>query len=112
MAKQRGTALDPEEKRKLNKQNLSKLGGIFQFLLPYKWTFFLGLVFLLFSSLTLLTFPFVAGKLIDTAQGTSWIVSDVNSIAWILIAILAIQSVFSFFRVWLFALVSERSMRD
>ncbi|WP_026969724.1 ABC transporter ATP-binding protein [Algoriphagus terrigena] len=112
MAKQRGTALDPEEKRKLNKQNLSKLGGIFSFLMPYKWTFFLGLVFLLFSSLTLLTFPFVAGKLIDTAQGTSWIVSDVNSIAWILIAILAIQSIFSFFRVWLFALVSERSMRD
>ena len=112
MAKQRGTALDPEEKRKLNKQNLSKLGGIFSFLLPYKWTFFLGLVFLLFSSLTLLTFPFVAGKLIDTAQGKSWIGSDVNSIAWILIAILAIQSIFSFFRVWLFALVSERSMRD
>jgi ABC transporter fused permease/ATP-binding protein len=112
MAKKRGSALDPEERRKLNKQNLSKLGGIFRFLLPYKWAFVLGLVFLLFSSLTLLTFPFVAGKLIDTAQGSSWIVSDVNSIAWILICILAVQSIFSFFRVWLFALVSERSMRD
>lgn len=112
MAKKRGSALDPEERRKLNKQNLSKLGGIFRFLLPYKWAFVLGLVFLLFSSLTLLTFPFVAGKLIDTAQGSSWIVSDVNSIAWILIGILAVQSIFSFFRVWLFALVSERSMRD
>jgi ABC transporter fused permease/ATP-binding protein len=72
----------------------------------------LGLVFLLFSSLTLLTFPFVAGKLIDAAQGKEWIVSDINSIALILVAILAVQSVFSFFRVWLFALVSERSMRD
>lgn len=112
MAKKRGEGLDPEEKRKLNKQNLSKLGGIFRFLLPYKWAFFLGLVFLLFSSLTLLTFPFVAGKLIDTAQGSDWIVNDVNSIAWILIGILAVQSIFSFFRVWLFALVSERSMRD
>jgi ABC transporter fused permease/ATP-binding protein len=112
MAKKRGNTLDPEEKRKLNKQNLRKLGGIFRFLLPYRWAFFSGLVFLLFSSLTLLTFPFVAGKLIDTAQGTSWIVSDVNSIAWILIGILAVQSIFSFFRVWLFALVSERSMRD
>ena len=76
MAKKRGTALDESEKRKLNKQNLSKLGGIFQFLMPYKGLFFLGLVFLVFSSLTLLTFPFVAGKLIDTAQGTDWIVSD------------------------------------
>lgn len=112
MAKKRGTALEPEEKRKLNKQNLSKLGGIFRFLMPYRWAFFSGLLFLLFSSLTLLTFPFVAGKLIDTAQGSEWIVSDVNSIALILIGILAVQSVFSFFRVWLFALVSERSMRD
>jgi ABC transporter fused permease/ATP-binding protein len=112
MAKKKGTALDPAEKRNLNKQNLSKLGGIFSYMMPYKWAFFSGLVFLLFSSLTLLTFPFVAGKLIDTAQGSSWIVSDVNSIAWILIGILAVQSIFSFFRVWLFALVSERSMRD
>jgi len=112
MAKKRGTALDPTEKRNLNKQNLGKLGGIFSYMMPYKWAFFSGLIFLLFSSLTLLTFPFVAGKLIDTAQGSSWIVSDVNSIAWILIGILAVQSIFSFFRVWLFALVSERSMRD
>jgi ABC transporter fused permease/ATP-binding protein len=112
MAKKKGTALDPAEKRNLNKQNLSKLGGIFSYMMPYKWAFFSGLVFLLFSSLTLLTFPFVAGKLIDTAQGSSWIVSDVNSIAGILIGILAVQSIFSFFRVWLFALVSERSMRD
>lgn len=112
MAKKRGTALEPEEKRKLNKQNLNMLGGIFRFLMPYRWAFFLGLLFLLFSSLTLLTFPFVAGKLIDTAQGSEWIVKDVNSIALILIGILAVQSIFSFFRVWLFALVSERSMRD
>lgn len=112
MAKKRGTALDESEKRKLNKQNLSKLGGIFQFLLPYKGQFFLGMIFLVFSSLTLLTFPFVAGKLIDTAQGTAWIVNDINSIALILVGILAVQSIFSFFRVWLFALVSERSMRD
>ena len=104
--------MEENEKRKLNKQNLSKLGGIFQFLMPYKGSFFLGLIFLLFSSLTLLTFPFVAGKLIDTAQGTNWIVSDINSIALILVGILAVQSIFSFFRVWLFALVSERSMRD
>lgn len=112
MAKKRGTALEPEEKRKLNKQNLSKLGGIFQFLMPYKLAFISGLIFLLLSSLTLLTFPFVAGKLIDTAQGSTWIVNDVNSIALILIGILAVQSIFSFFRVWLFALVSEQAMRD
>ena len=112
MAKQRGTALEPEEKRRLNKQNLSKLSRIFQFLIPYKGAFFSGLLFLLFSSLTLLSFPYVAGKLIDTAQGSAWIFSDINHIALLLLGILAIQSVFSFFRVWLFALVSEQAMRD
>lgn len=112
MAKQRGTALEPEEKRRLNKQNLSKLKGIFQFLIPYKGAFFTGLLFLLFSSLTLLSFPYVAGKLIDTAQGSAWIFSDINHIALLLLGILAIQSIFSFFRVWLFALVSEKAMRD
>ncbi|WP_268033537.1 ABC transporter ATP-binding protein [Algoriphagus sp. PAP.12] len=112
MAKKRGSGLEEHEKRKLNKQSFQKLSGVFRFLLPYRWTFILGLVFLLLSSLTLLTFPYVAGKLIDTAQGKDWYVTDINSIALILIAILGVQSLFSFFRVWTFALVSERSMRD
>lgn len=112
MAKRRGVSLEEGEKRKLNKQNIGKLGGIFNFMLPYKLPFILGLVFLVFSSTLLLTFPFVAGKLIDTASGEEWIVSDINSIALILLGILFVQSIFSFFRVWFFARVSERSMRD
>jgi len=112
MAKKRGISLEEAEKRKLNKKNLSQLGGVFQFMLPYKGTFFLGLVFLLLSSLLLLTFPYVAGKLIDTASGELWIYNDINSIAVLLLCILFVQSIFSFFRVWLFASVSERSMRD
>ncbi|PRY89274.1 ABC transporter ATP-binding protein [Mongoliibacter ruber] len=112
MAKKKSKTLEEHEKRKLNKQNLSKLGGIFRFVLPYKLNFFLGLLFLAFSSLTLLTFPFVAGKLIDAASGEEWLVSGINNIAFILLGILLIQSIFSFFRVWLFAKVSERSMRD
>lgn len=112
MAKKKGKSLEEHEKRKLNKESLGKLGGIFRFILPYKWTFILGLLFLLLSSLTLLTFPYVAGKLIDTASGESWLVKDINGIAFLLLGILLVQSVFSFFRVWLFAKVSERSMRD
>ncbi|QDH78326.1 ATP-binding cassette domain-containing protein [Echinicola soli] len=111
MAKKKKT-LEEHEKRKLNKKNLSKLIGIFNFVLPYKGVFTVGLIFLLFSSLTLLAFPYVAGKLIDVAQGKEWMFSDINTIALVLIGILFVQSVFSFFRVWLFALVSERSMRD
>nr|MBI1228589.1 ATP-binding cassette domain-containing protein [Cytophagales bacterium] len=112
MAKTRGLALDDSEKRKLNKQNFTKLIGIFGFAVPYRVPFLFGMLFLVFSSLMLLTFPFVAGKLIDAATGEAWIVDDINGIAFILLGILLIQSVFSFFRVWLFAQVSEKSMRD
>jgi ABC transporter fused permease/ATP-binding protein len=96
----------------LNKKNFEKLFGIFEFAMPYKVPFIIGMVFLFFSSLMLLTFPYVAGKLIDAASGKDWIINDINGIAFVLIGILFIQSIFSFFRVWLFAKVSENSMRD
>ncbi|GAA5041738.1 multidrug ABC transporter ATP-binding protein [Marivirga lumbricoides] len=114
MAKsRRGTALNEEEKRPLNKENIKKLTGIFSFIKPYKGYFIIGLFFLLISSTTLLGFPYVAGKLVDVAQGNAeGIFSDINRVAIILIAILAVQSIFSFFRVYLFAQVSERAMAD
>ena len=104
--------MEEGEKRKLNKENFTKLAGIFQFAMPYKVPFFIGMAFLLLSSLMLLTFPFVAGKLIDAATGESWWLKDINTIALLLLGILLVQSVFSFFRVLLFAQVSEKSMRD
>ncbi|WP_114748606.1 ABC transporter ATP-binding protein [Pleomorphovibrio marinus] len=112
MPKTRGLPLEEGEKRKLNKESFSKLAGIFKFVLPYKMPFAIGMAFLLLSSLMLLTFPFVAGKLIDAATGEGWWLQDINSIALLLLGILLIQSFFSFFRVLLFAQVSEKSMRD
>ncbi len=114
MAKsRRGSALNEEEKRPLNKENIKKLKGIFGFIKPYKGYFTAGLFFLLISSTTLLGFPYVAGKLIDVAQGNAeGIFTSINTVALLLIGILAVQSIFSFFRVYLFAQVSERAMAD
>jgi len=61
--------LKDEEKRKLNKESFVKLYGIFRYLLPYKTKFIIGLVVLILGSFLLLSFPFVAGKLIDVASG-------------------------------------------
>lgn len=107
------TQLKEEEKRKLNKENFSKLYGIFSYLIPYKGMFIIGLISLVIGSFLLLAFPYVAGKLIDVASGKSeWILNDINSVALGLVAILFVQSVISFFRVYLFAQVSERAMSD
>ncbi|UII33879.1 ATP-binding cassette domain-containing protein [Fulvivirga ulvae] len=113
MAKRRGKSpLNAEEKRKLNKTNFKKLIGIFKYTLPYKGIFILGMICLFFSSTILLAFPFLAGKLIDVASGESWILSSINEVTLALIGVLLTQSIFSFFRVYLFAQVSERSMAD
>lgn len=114
MAKRRKSeSLKEEEKKPLNKENFKKLTGVFQFIKPYKGYFIAGLFFLLISSTTLLGFPYVMGKLVDVAQGkSSGVFNEINTVALILIGILAVQSFFSFFRVFLFAQVSERAMAD
>ncbi|MBL3654640.1 ABC transporter ATP-binding protein [Fulvivirga sediminis] len=121
MAKRRGREpLKEGEKRKLDKKNFAKLIRVFRYILPYKSTFIFGMVCLFFSSTTLLGFPYFAGKLIDIADGKpwvvvpgkDWIITSIGEVTLILIGILFIQSIFSFFRVYLFALVNERSMAD
>jgi ATP-binding cassette, subfamily B, bacterial len=101
------------EKRPLNKVGFRKLAGIFRFVLPYKGTFLVGLVALALSSGTLLSFPYFAGKLLDVAQGKSgFYLTTINQIGLALIGILAIQSVFSFLRVYTFTTVSENTLAD
>ena len=114
MAKRRGrTPLEPEEKRKLNKENLKKLKTLFGYMLPYKGVFITGLIFLFTSSLLLMSFPYLAGQLLDVAAGKiSPVASSISNIALLLFAILFVQSLISFGRVYLFAQVSEKAMAD
>lgn len=104
---------DEGEKRPLNKQGLKKLLGIYQFVLPYKGVFSLGMVSLFFSSTVLLAFPYFTGKMVDVAiKGPEGIYSSLHVVALILLGILLVQSVFSFLRIYLFAQVNERAMAD
>ena len=113
MAKHSREALREEDKRPINKNTLKKLVGIFRFLAPYRWTFAVGLVCLMLSSVMLMAFPFFAGKLLDVASGKQvQYFSSVNAIALLLMGILVVQSIFSFTRVYTFAIVSERSLAD
>ncbi len=107
------STLEEGEKKPINATNLRKLLGIFRFVLPYKGVFALGLVALAFSSATVLSFPFFAGKLLDVASGkTGFVLTSINQIALALLGILAIQSIFSFVRVYTFSIVSEKTLAD
>lgn len=113
MAKQSREPLNPEDKRPLNRANLKNLVGIFRFVLPYKWLFFLGICSLLVSSMTVLSFPYFAGMLLDIASGKSVeYFTTINQVALTLFGILIIQSIVSFTRVYAFAVTSERTLAD
>jgi len=111
MAKQSRSGADAEPAKKLDRKALQNTMAVLRYLRPYRGLFFLGLFFLIVSGATTLVFPSVTGKLVDAATGTATSY-DRNTIALGLIAILVLQAVFSFFRILVFAQVSERTLRD
>ncbi|MCW5912430.1 MAG: ATP-binding cassette domain-containing protein [Cyclobacteriaceae bacterium] len=101
------------EKKPLNKAGIKKFLGVFRFVLPYKWTFAIGLAALSLSSGVLLSFPYLSGKLLDVAQGKAdFYLTTINQVALAMIAVLLIQGVFSFLRVYTFTYVSEHALAD
>ncbi|HKZ37920.1 MAG TPA: ABC transporter transmembrane domain-containing protein, partial [Chryseolinea sp.] len=105
--------LREEEKRPLNSKNLNQLIGIFKFTLPYRGWFIAGFICLVLSSATILAFPYLAGKLLDIASGKPVpYFTSINEVALALLAILFVQGILSFIRVYTFSVVSERSLAD
>ena len=112
MAKRTKAALKDEDKRKLNRQSIGKLIGIFRFMLPHVRPFVLGLLALALSTVTLLLFPRLAGELLDVANGESKYFTRIFDVALALLGVLFLQGIFSFIRVYTFSIVSERGIAD
>ncbi len=99
-------------RRRLNKNDLRTLFGIFSFMLPYKGTFTLGLVALALSSLSVLAFPRLSGELVDAASGGGEYFTSIDQVGFAFLIVLVLQAIFSFVRVYTFSMVSERGMAD
>ncbi len=105
-----GGGVDPKDAVKVSKQGLSKAIKIFQFVIPYKWTFIVGMAFLLLSNLTTLSFPLLIGEMTKVIEGKSEY--KINDVTLFFFAVLIVQAILSFFRIYTFAQVSEKAMRD
>ncbi|RFC53235.1 ABC transporter ATP-binding protein [Brumimicrobium aurantiacum] len=113
-----------KERVKLSKESVQKAKKIFSYLKPYRAHFALGWIFLVISSSASLLFPYLLGQLLgsdlpsDTASPNNQEIleginlDNINSVALLLLALLIIQGVSSFFRVVIFTKVTERTMRD
>lgn len=100
----------PKDKRKISKDGFKKALSLFKFMLPYKKTYLIGIVFLVFSTLTTMAFPLLIGEMTKVMEGKSQF--TINQVAIYFGAILLAQGIFSFFRVYFFAIVSEKTAAD
>lgn len=112
---------DKKEKIKLSKESYQKAKGIFHFLKPYRTIYTIGWIFLLFSSSTMIFFPYLMGQLLGSSGSKTQSLSDslalinlsnVNSVVIALFLLFGIQAIFSYFRVVIFTNVTENALKD
>jgi len=97
-------------KSKITKTSLNKATLIFNYAGNHRWKFYVGLIFLLLTGATALAFPKLMGMLIDCVKTKSY--DQANTIALILIVILFLQSICSFFRLSLFVNFTEHTLAN
>lgn len=97
-------------KAKLTSSSLSKALRIFKYGRNHKWKFYIGLLFLLLTSATALAFPKLMGMLVDCVTNKD--LGKANEIALLLMGVLFLQAIFSFFRISLFVNFTENSLSN
>jgi ABC-type multidrug transport system fused ATPase/permease subunit len=114
-----------KERVKLSKDSVAKAKRIFGYLRPYRTYFAVGWVFLVLSSSAGLFFPYLLGMLLggsdassvtDRPDSTALLekidLTNIDTVALLLLGLFVLQATFSFFRVVIFTKVTENTMRD
>ena len=116
-----------EKAPKLNKESYQKAKKIFKYIKPYRLSFAIGWVFLVLSSSAGLVFPYLLGQLLGGSDvssnnvptmnsNTNWVeqinLSNINTVALMLLILFVLQSIFSYFRIVIFTKVTENTLRD
>jgi ABC-type multidrug transport system fused ATPase/permease subunit len=97
-------------KSKITASSLNKAKIIFKYAGDNRWKFFVGLIFLLLTSVTALAFPKFMGMLVDCVNKKDGALA--NKIALGLMLVLILQSIFSFFRLSLFVNFTENTLAN
>lgn len=117
------------EKVPFTKERFKEALALFSYIRPYRFKFFLSMLFIGLSAMSTMVFPFLLGKMIDAAGADSTqlkqsdpmsggvIAEQLNQFEWSLNTIiillfiqLSVQMIFSFMRIYLLTDVGERSL--
>jgi len=96
-------------KGKFNKSGFASAMRLYKYIKPYRGQYFLGIFFLLGSSLASLAFPKLLGDLVNSGNDTT-LGQSLNQTALLIAGILVLQAIFSYFRIVLFVNVTEKSL--
>ena len=99
----------PDNETRKAGTGLKELLKLYRFLKPYRWTFALGMFFLLISSGASLMFPKFLGNMVDMGNKGKML-SEISRTGLILLVILVVQAVFSYMRTRIFVLVTEKTL--
>ncbi|MBT3242278.1 MAG: ATP-binding cassette domain-containing protein [Bacteroidetes bacterium] len=102
---------DKIKRRKITRKGLFNVWKLFGYIKPYRLEYGLGLFFLLGASLANLAFPKLLGDLVNSGN-TGQLNNDLSNLIILLVIILIVQALFSYFRTVLFVNVTEKSMAD
>lgn len=97
-------------KAKITSDSLKKVVQLLQYNKGHRWKFYIGTFFLLGTGATALIFPQLMGQLVDCAKNSD--LKQANQLALFLMGLLIIQSVFSFFRIYLFVSHTEHTLAN
>lgn len=103
-------------KSKIDKGALLRSLRIFKYVLPYRWSFILGMFFLMLSALTFMTFPGLIGRLVggnevkDSPIDGFFNLENIDQVALLLIGAFILQGFFSYMRIFLFANFTEKAI--
>lgn len=96
-------------KGKLNRSGFASAMRLYKYIKPYRGQYFLGIFFLLGSSLASLAFPKLLGDLVNSGNNT-FLGLNLNQTALLIAGVLIFQAAFSYFRIVLFVNVTEKSL--
>jgi ATP-binding cassette subfamily B protein len=105
-------------KAKLTRENLREAAGLLACLRPYRRLLLAAVAALILSSLLSLSFPFLAGSLMDAAMpgapvhGPAWLPRNINLVALLMLGILAVQAASSYFHSTTMTRVGQSALAD
>ncbi len=97
------------KKRKITRSGINNAFKLYKYIKPYRVEYLIGMLFLFGSSAASLAFPKLLGDLVTSGNKGS-LSQDLNKIALLLIGLLLMQSIFSYFRTVLFVNVTEKTL--